>query len=429
MDITRSTSNKRSWLGRLRTAACSLALAAVFLLAAASCSFAADTQPQPGSSVKLSFLPADIVIDGKITDNYFMKVPVTVDEAGNVYLPASQEMLSALGLELRITKGSGASSAGAEGTGFDDWLKAVGAKYRDGVISGVGADVMEIRASGSKAYTFGRTLNHNLVYDDTATAYDYIVVGCESFAPAGTSPLDIVTGHAASEGRKIAGFAGENIFLVNANGFIYIPITLFQNADEFGISIYYSRYDGLYISTDPSIDASRYVNSANLSFIRGVAQWINSVRTEFTPQEARHYEYLFRHEANVNGIDELMIIGVATTESHMTASAIGGGGATGMMQTLARYARNYGYSYDMLLTPHYSIELGAMYLRDRYWTFNGDLVRTLAAYNRGTHAVLTGNYNTVYANKVLGYRNQILNYLKDRGCATAIQNSYAPKAK
>ncbi len=417
----------KSFARRLCAAACGLALAASILLAAAPRSYAAGAQPVPGSSVTLSFLPVDIVIDGRVTDNYFMKIPVTEDQNGNVYLPATQEMLSALGIELRITKGTGSANNAAAGASFDAWLSSVRSKYSGSSIASIGADVMEIRRTGNKAYSFGRTLVHNLVYDDTATAYDYIVVGCDSFAPAGTSPLDIVTTHAASAGRKITGFAGENIFLVNGNGFIYIPLSLFEDSEAFGVSVYYSRYDGLYISTDPNIDAKRYINNANLSYIRGVAQWINSVRTEFTPQEARWYEYLFRHEANVYGVDELLVIGVATTESHITASAVGGGGAIGMMQIIARYAANYGYTREMLFNPHYSIELGSMYLRDRSWTFNGDVVKTLAAYNQGTYSVLHNGASTTYANKCLGHRNSILNYLKSNGWATTMQNTYSPQ--
>ncbi len=64
-----------------------------------------------------------------------------------------------------------------------------------------------------------------------------------------------------------------------------------------------------------------------------------------------------------------------------------------------------------------------MYLRDRFWTFDGNIVKALAAYNKGINAVKAGNYTATFANRVLGYKSQIIRSLIEKGCATQLQVS------
>lgn len=85
------------------------------------------------------------------------------------------------------------------------------------------------------------------------------------------------------------------------------------------------------------------------------------------------------------GVDPKLALAVAQTESNMTADAVSSAGAVGVMQLMPETARAMGVRniYD----PRENIDGGVKYLKQMLTTFNGDIKKSVAAYNAGPGAV------------------------------------------
>lgn len=85
------------------------------------------------------------------------------------------------------------------------------------------------------------------------------------------------------------------------------------------------------------------------------------------------------------GVDPKLALAVAQTESNMTADAVSSAGAVGVMQLMPETARAMGVRnvYD----PRENIDGGVKYLKQMLTTFNGDIEKSVAAYNAGPGAV------------------------------------------
>jgi len=85
------------------------------------------------------------------------------------------------------------------------------------------------------------------------------------------------------------------------------------------------------------------------------------------------------------GVDPKLALAVAKTESNMTADAVSSAGAVGVMQLMPETARAMGVRniYD----PRENIDGGVKYLKQMLTTFNGDIEKSVAAYNAGPSAV------------------------------------------
>lgn len=88
-------------------------------------------------------------------------------------------------------------------------------------------------------------------------------------------------------------------------------------------------------------------------------------------------------------VDPKLAIAVAKTESNMTADAVSSTGAIGVMQLMPETARAMGVRniYD----PRENIDGGVKYLKQMLTTFNGDIEKSVAAYNAGPTAVTKYN--------------------------------------
>lgn len=88
-------------------------------------------------------------------------------------------------------------------------------------------------------------------------------------------------------------------------------------------------------------------------------------------------------------VDPKLAIAVAKTESNMTADAVSSTGAVGVMQLMPETARAMGVRniYD----PRENIDGGVKYLKQMLTTFNGDIEKSVAAYNAGPTAVTKYN--------------------------------------
>jgi soluble lytic murein transglycosylase-like protein len=88
--------------------------------------------------------------------------------------------------------------------------------------------------------------------------------------------------------------------------------------------------------------------------------------------------------ASRHALSRALIEAVAWQESHMQQNALSPKGARGVMQLMPATARKLQVNPDNLST---NVDGGAAYLAQMLDRFNGDIVKTLAAYNAGPEAV------------------------------------------
>jgi len=94
---------------------------------------------------------------------------------------------------------------------------------------------------------------------------------------------------------------------------------------------------------------------------------------------------IVRDAAERHALDPALVKAVITTESGWNPHAVSNKGAVGLMQLIPGTAQRFGVgnAYD----PEQNIEGGTSYLRSLLDRYNGDLAKSLAAYNAGEHAV------------------------------------------
>lgn len=94
---------------------------------------------------------------------------------------------------------------------------------------------------------------------------------------------------------------------------------------------------------------------------------------------------IVREAAERHALDPALVEAVISTESGWNPRAVSNKGAVGLMQLIPGTAQRFGVgnAYD----PVQNIEGGTSYLRSLLDRYNGDLAKSLAAYNAGEHAV------------------------------------------
>lgn len=89
--------------------------------------------------------------------------------------------------------------------------------------------------------------------------------------------------------------------------------------------------------------------------------------------------------ASEHGVDSLLVHSVIRAESNYHTDAVSPKGAQGIMQLTPQAARRFGVSD--ILDPQDNIRGGVRYLRFLLDYYQGDYIRTIAAYNAGQSAV------------------------------------------
>lgn len=94
---------------------------------------------------------------------------------------------------------------------------------------------------------------------------------------------------------------------------------------------------------------------------------------------------IVREAAEHNNLDPALVKAVISTESGWNPRAVSNKGAVGLMQLIPETAQRFGVqnSFD----PAQNVEGGSRYLKVLLDRYNGDLTKTLAAYNAGEHTV------------------------------------------
>ena len=94
---------------------------------------------------------------------------------------------------------------------------------------------------------------------------------------------------------------------------------------------------------------------------------------------------LFEEAAQMHGVDARLLAAIAGRESAMNPNAVSPVGACGLMQLMPATARILGVTN--IFDPRENVFGAARYLRKLLDMYDGDLDRTLAAYNAGPGAV------------------------------------------
>jgi Transglycosylase SLT domain len=150
--------------------------------------------------------------------------------------------------------------------------------------------------------------------------------------------------------------------------------------DENGKVVYINkdspkRRSGSTISSPSGVSAGGSVAaSSGLSSGRSPEDW----------KEDR-LDRIVRQAAERHNVDPALVKAVITTESGWNPQAVSRKGAVGLMQLIPQTAQRFGVnnSFD----PAQNVEGGTSYLRSLLDRYNGDLPKSLAAYNAGERAV------------------------------------------
>jgi soluble lytic murein transglycosylase-like protein len=106
--------------------------------------------------------------------------------------------------------------------------------------------------------------------------------------------------------------------------------------------------------------------------------------TSPNPTDSR-LDRIVQEAARRHRIDPALVKAVISTESGWNTQAISQKGAVGLMQLVPATAQRFGVGNRF--DPAQNIEGGTMYLKSLLDRYNGDLIKTLAAYNAGEHTV------------------------------------------
>ena len=94
---------------------------------------------------------------------------------------------------------------------------------------------------------------------------------------------------------------------------------------------------------------------------------------------------IVRDAATRHQLDPALVKAVISTESGWNPQAVSRKGAVGLMQLIPGTAQRFGVGNPF--DPAQNVEGGTTYLKTLLDRYNGDLSKTLAAYNAGEHAV------------------------------------------
>ena len=114
--------------------------------------------------------------------------------------------------------------------------------------------------------------------------------------------------------------------------------------------------------------------------------------------------------ASRHALSQALIEAVAWQESHMRQDLLSPKGARGVMQLMPATARKLQVNPDNLST---NVDGGAAYLAQMLARFDGDIVKTLAAYNAGPEAVERYHGVPPYP-ETQAYVSAVMNRLADR---------------
>ncbi|MDR3294844.1 MAG: transglycosylase SLT domain-containing protein [Clostridiales Family XIII bacterium] len=195
----------------------------------------------------------------------------------------------------------------------------------------------------------------------------------------------------------------------------YLPVRALTESKLLGWDLYYDPYYGLCISTSEGIPAESYFPAAEANYNRGLVSYIKSKNSSLSTSRTQELVFLFRRAAEINSVDEKLLIAIAQKESTFRADARSSAGAAGLMQIMPKTAAGSGISSAQLYDAKTSIDFGASYISNQINSFDGNVNMALSAYNQGPGSVSRGTYSRGYAEKVQGIVADIGAHLETGG--------------
>jgi soluble lytic murein transglycosylase-like protein len=106
-----------------------------------------------------------------------------------------------------------------------------------------------------------------------------------------------------------------------------------------------------------------------------------------TSGKVQEYDQIINEAAKQYNLPVALLKAVMAVESNFNPHAVSDKGACGLMQLMPQTAKEMYVEPEKIHEPAHNIEGGARYLRILANMYNGDLVKTVAAYNAGPEAV------------------------------------------
>ncbi|HZK01557.1 MAG TPA: lytic transglycosylase domain-containing protein [Anaerovoracaceae bacterium] len=355
-------------------------------------------------NVEGQFLNRNIDINGNRVENYYLEHPLFLHQ-GFAYVPLTEEMGEILGFTTEM-----------------DWesrtlkiLKKVPAR------TGLAERKLKSNLNNLPAVIL-EDVTVLIMTEEVRAADPGPVIQGALFTPFRLDPDGHVTVFNDSINEdfikipqlKVQKLDTDDYPLIQANDILYLPVRAFVD-NCFQWDAFYDNFSGLYVSTEAGIDAIDFFDKDESDYNRGLVNYILSVNGNLSPGWAAMLVFIFKHEAEVNGIDELLLMAMAQKESTFRADVVGKGGPVGLLQIMPQTAKAYGISRDQLFDPHINVEFGTKYIKDKLDQYGNDKTVALSAYNQGGMAISRGSYSTRYANNITGAERSITQYLTNNG--------------
>lgn len=357
-------------------------------------------------NVEGQFLNRNIDINGNRLANYYLEDPFFLYQ-GSAYFPLTEEIGEVLGFSVEMDQESRTLKILKKEPSRDKLPEEVLKSNLENVKAVALKDVTVLAMAEEK-----KDINVDLVLKGVMlTAADLDIGG----------QLRQIREKAESEFIEIPELVVEELDLaeyplLQAEDTFYLPVRALVGESCFGWDVFYDEYSGLYISTEPGIDAVTFFDKAESDYNRGLVNYILYKNKNISPGWAAMLVFLFKHEADINDVDEKLLMAMAEKESTFRADAVGkGAGPVGIMQIMPKTAERYGISRSELFDPHVNIEFGTKYIGDKLDQYGNNKTVALSAYNQGGMAISRGTYNTRYATKITGAENSISQYLTKNG--------------
>jgi hypothetical protein len=333
-----------------------------------------------GDAARGSFFVRDIIVNGEDIVNYNLQYPFFLYE-GVTYFPLTDDMKDIFGFEteldweartLKLKK-----TAPSLNNIRENWTK-----------NNAEAVTLEIEADMSLVVSEEEGGEEAIPAVDPAikAALD----GIMAFAPALSAP---------EEEALEAVDLGESPILIKG-GVIYLPLRPVADSGALGWDLLYDSWLGICVSTKDGVAAQSFFPTARANYNRGLADYIRSKNKSLSEDWAQELVFMFHRAAEVNQIDEKLLIAVAQKESRFAADAVSKSGASGIMQIMPETGAGYGLSPEQLLDAKTSIDYGAAYLNGQMEKFEGNTGMALSAYNQGARSVSRGAYSRGYSENI-----------------------------
>jgi hypothetical protein len=326
------------------------------------------------------FFLKDIVVNGEDIVNYNLQYPFFLYE-GVTYFPLTADMKEIFGFETAV-----------------DW------DTQEIMLRKTTPSLANIRENRVKNNAEDLTVGVEpglsvLMPDDQAAA-----------RVSGGTPIRQALGGIVSLARSFVGAGeaavkrvdlGDSPILVK-DGVVYLPLRSVADSGALSWDVYYDPYVGVCVSTKDGVSAQSFFPAEEAGYNKKLVEYIRSKNKNLSVSLTQDLVFMFHRAAEVNQIDEKLLIAVAQKESNFNTRAVSSAGAAGIMQIMPKTASGYGISTEQLMDAKTNINCGAEHLSGQLERYEGNTGMALTAYNQGAGNVSRGTYSRGYAENIHG---------------------------